>query len=44
MVAARMMGMSENEFFKSDPIFFNECLEVWQEVEKKKVGVIYGRQ
>ena len=44
MVAARMMGMSENEFFNSDPIFFNECLEVWQEVEKKKVGVIYGRQ
>lgn len=44
MVAARMMGMSENEFFNSDPIFFNECLKVWQEVEKKKVGVIYGRQ
>ena len=25
MVAARKMGMSEEEFWNSDPIFFNEC-------------------
>ena len=36
MVAARKMGMSEKEFWNSDPIFFNECLEVFFQIEKWK--------
>ena len=42
MVAARKMGMSEEEFWNSDPIFFNECLEVLMEVEKAKGGALIG--
>lgn len=43
MVVARMMGMSEEEFMNSDPIFFNECLEIFLEIEEKKGGVKFGR-
>lgn len=39
MVCARKMGMSEKEFWNSDPIFFNECLEVFADLEKQKEGV-----
>lgn len=39
MVVARKMGMNEDEFWNSDPIFFNECLEVFEKMEKKKAGV-----
>ena len=36
MVCARKMGMSEEEFWNSDPIFFNECLEVFTNLERQK--------
>lgn len=39
MVCARKMGMSEEEFWNSDPIFFNECLEAFTNLERKKEGV-----
>ena len=39
MVCARKMGMSEEEFWNSDPIFFNECLEVFTNLERQKEGV-----
>ena len=43
MVMARKMGMSEDEFMNSDPIFFNECLEIFMELEQKG-GVGFGRE
>ena len=43
MIAARKMGMSEEEFWNSDPIFFNECYEVFQNEKRKEVEAIYGR-
>ena len=42
MVAARKMGRSEEDFWNSDPIFFNEWLEVFMEVEKAKGGALIG--
>lgn len=36
MVAAKKMGMSEEEFWNSDPIFFNECLEVFIEIRRRE--------
>lgn len=39
MVCARKMGISEEEFWNSDPIFFNECLEVFTNLERQKEGV-----
>lgn len=39
MVVARKMGMNEDEFWNSDPVFFNECLEVFEKMEKQKAGV-----
>lgn len=36
MALARRMGMSEDEFFDSCPIFFNECAEVYFGIEKKE--------
>ena len=42
MVCARKMGMSEDEFWNSDPVFFNECLEVFTELEKRKRGALIG--
>ena len=35
-------GMSEEEFWNSDPVFFNECLEVFCELEKAKGGALIG--
>ena len=35
-VTAKKMGMSEEEFWNSDPIFFNECLEVFIEIWRKE--------
>ena len=41
MVIARKMGMSEEEFWNSDPIFFNKCYEIF--LRKKEYEVIqYG--
>lgn len=36
MVAARMMGMSENEFFNSDPIFLMSALKYGRRSRKRK--------
>lgn len=41
MVAARKMGMSEEEFWNSDPIFFNECYEVFQKDRRREVEALY---
>ena len=43
MIAAREMGMSEEEFWNSDPIFFNECYEIFQLKKRKELEVLYGR-
>ena len=37
MVCAREMGMSEDEFFRSCPVFFIECYEAFQERKRKAV-------
>ncbi len=42
MVSAREMGMSEEEFWNSDPIFFNECYEAFQTKRAQEVRAIYG--
>lgn len=42
MVCARKMGMSEEEFWNSDPVFFNECLEIFSEMERQKGGALHG--
>lgn len=39
MVAAMEMGMSEKEFWNSDPIFFNRCYEVYMKKEMRKIYV-----
>lgn len=36
MVAARMMGMTENEFFNSDPIFLMSALKCGRRSRKRK--------
>lgn len=43
MVAAREMGMSESEFWNSDPIFFNECYEIFQLRKREEVRMLYGK-
>lgn len=43
MLASREMGMSEDEFWNSDPIFFNRCYERYQERRIKEVEQLYGR-
>ena len=35
------MGMSEEEFWNSDPIFFNECYEVLQKDRRREVDALY---
>ena len=42
MVCAKTMGMSEDEFWNSCPIFFNECFEKYMEIEQKRGGVRIG--
>lgn len=37
IMVARKMGMSETEFFNSDPIFFNECFEKFCEKQRREV-------
>lgn len=37
MTAARKMGMSEEEFWNSDPVFFNECYEEFQRDRRQEV-------
>lgn len=43
MMAARRMGMSEAEFWNSDPVFFNECYEVYIRDRNREVSAFYGR-
>ena len=43
MVCAREMGMSEEEFWNSDPIFFNECYNVYIQRKMEEVKALYVR-
>lgn len=43
MTAAREMGMSEEEFWNSDPVFFNECYREYQKRQVQKMEALYGR-
>lgn len=43
MTCAKEMGMSQDEFWGSDPIFFNECYEILQERKQRGVIALYGR-
>lgn len=43
MVSAKEMGMSEEEFFNSCPIFFNECYELFVKRKREEVMMLYGR-
>lgn len=43
MICAKEMGMSEDEFWNSCPIFFNECYEIFVDRKKEEVAAIYGR-
>jgi len=43
MVVAREMGMSESEFWNSDPIFFNECYEIFLRKKMEEVRMLYGK-
>lgn len=38
MVCAKEMGMSEDEFWHSCPIFFNEVFEKYMSLQKLKRG------
>lgn len=42
-MAARRMGMSEKEFWNSDPIFFNECYETFQKEKAEEIKRLYGQ-
>lgn len=43
MISAREMGMSEDEFWNSCPIFFNECYEEYIRRKRKEVESLNGR-
>lgn len=43
MVAAREMGMSEQEFMNANPVFFAECYEIFNRKKREEVSRIYGR-
>lgn len=43
MVCARKMGMSEDEFWNSCPIFFNECYQIFLRDKEEEVEALYGR-
>ena len=42
MVDAREMGMTEDEFFHSCPVFFCEQYEIFCEKKARKVRTLYG--
>jgi hypothetical protein len=42
MVDAREMGMTENEFFHSCPVFFCEQYEIFCEKKARMVRTLYG--
>lgn len=42
MVCAREMGMNEEEFWNSDPIFFAECYEEFQDRKMREVEMYGG--
>lgn len=35
--------MSEEEFWNTNPFFFNECYEAYQRNREREVKAIYGR-
>ena len=37
VMAARKIGMSEEEIYNSDPIFFNRCYELFQRQKGNEV-------
>ena len=41
MVCAREMGMSEEEFYHSSPIFFDECYRIFKERKEQEVNSIW---
>lgn len=43
MICAREMGMNEEEFFGSCPIFFVECYQEFCKRKREEVMAIYGR-
>lgn len=43
MVDAREMGMTEEEFFHSCPVFFCEQYEIFKNKRAEEVRAIYGR-
>ena len=43
MVCAREMGMSEEEFMHSCPIFFNECYRIFLQRKREEVKALYGK-
>lgn len=43
MVCSKEMGMSEDEFWNSCPIFFNECYNVYMERKTEEMKMLYGR-
>nr|DAD90299.1 MAG TPA: hypothetical protein [Siphoviridae sp. ctRlj31]DAW41463.1 MAG TPA: hypothetical protein [Caudoviricetes sp.]DAZ04431.1 MAG TPA: hypothetical protein [Caudoviricetes sp.]DAZ35499.1 MAG TPA: hypothetical protein [Caudoviricetes sp.] len=43
MVDAREMGMTEDEFFHSCPVFFCEQYEIFREKKAREVRTLYGR-
>ena len=42
MVVAREMGMSEDEFWNSCPIFFNEVADKFYEKKRREYGALMG--
>lgn len=40
---AREMGMTEDEFFHSCPVFFCEQYEIFREKKAREVRTLYGR-
>ena len=43
MMAAKRMGMSEEEFWNPDPFFFNRCYEIYKRDREREVRALYGR-
>ena len=40
MVIAREMGFSEQEFWNSDPVFFNEVAEKYYALQRRKMAAL----
>lgn len=42
-MTAKEMGMSEEEFWNSDPIFFHKCYEKFCQRKIEELKLLYGR-